>query len=104
MADCETGPPRYSESKDFLDIYTLVKAKGISFSDRANRELLVHIFQAKRVPLALLGRIRDSREFHRTDFPAVLATVKTGIEVKEFDHYFDFVLELVNELQPLWNV
>ncbi len=67
-------------------------------------ELMVQVFGAKRVPLALLGRIRDYREFHRTDFPAVKATVKPGVKVDEFDFYFDFVLSLAEQLEPFWNV
>jgi len=90
------GSPR---ARDFLDISILAKAKEISFSERENRDLLALIFDAKRVPLALLGRIRESREFHRTDFPAVIATVKIGMDVEEFDYYFDFVLELIDRLK-----
>lgn len=96
--------PGGARARDFLDIFTLVQARGIDLSNRTTQDLLKEIFEAKKVPLSLLGRIKDSREFHRSDFPAVVATVKTGVEVQEFDYYFDFVLGLVDELKPLWNV
>jgi len=69
-----------------------------------NKELLSAVFGAKRVPLPLLGSIKDYREFHRADYPAVEATVKAGVKLREFDFYFEYVLALVQQLEPLWNV
>ena len=96
--------PGAARARDFLDIHTLVTERKIDLGSQTNRELLLQVFQAKRVPLSLLGLIRDYREFHRADFPAVKATVKPGVEIREFDFYFDYVLRLVEQLKPLWNV
>jgi hypothetical protein len=41
------------------------------------------------------------REFHRTNYNAVTATVKAGVTLKEFDFYVDFVLDLIEQLEPL---
>jgi hypothetical protein len=96
--------PGGARARDFVDIFTLVQARGIKLSSVATQELLKRIFEAKKVPLPLLGRIKDHREFHRGNFPAVVATVKPGVELRDFDYYFDFVLRLVDELKPLWDV
>jgi len=66
----------------------------------ANRELLKGMFDAKRVPLRLLTRIRDHREFHRPDFASVKDTVKPNVRLRDFDFYFDYVVTLVESLQP----
>jgi len=36
-------------------------------------------------------RIKDHREFHRPDFISVANTVKSGVQLKDFDFYFDYV-------------
>ncbi len=50
--------------------------------------LLKAVFDAKRVPLRLLGRIGDYREYHRPDFASVEATVKPSTELKSFDFLY----------------
>jgi hypothetical protein len=95
------GAPR---ARDFVDIEALVRTLQVDIASEENRSLLSTIFEAKRVPLGLLGRISNFRDFHRTDFPAVQATVKAGVKLKEFDFYFDFVLDLVDQLERLRNM
>lgn len=93
-----------ARARDFLDIHTLVTERKLDMASQDNRELLSAVFAAKKVPLALLSKIKDYREFHRADFPAVKATVKAGVEIREFDFYFEYVLDLVQQLKPLWDV
>jgi hypothetical protein len=64
--------------------------------------LLRNIFEAKRVPLALIGRIAEYREYHRPDFASVLATVKPNTRLQDFDFYFDYVVDRCRHLEPLW--
>lgn len=92
-----------ARARDFLDIVVLVEARGIDLTVDRNRELITEMFKAKRVPLEYLGKIRDHRDFHKVDFSSVLATVKPGQELNDFDHYFDKVLNLVDQLETLWN-
>ena len=66
------------------------------------RDILKHVFQAKEVPLRLMGDIGQSREIHRPDFVSVESTVRPGQELKEYDFYFEYVLELSKFLKPLW--
>lgn len=95
--------PGAARARDFLDIYTLVDELDLDVVSEENQALLVAIFAAKRVPLEFLDRIQNYREFHRIDFPAVRATVKPGAKVAEFDVYFDFVVQVVERLKPLWH-
>ncbi|MCJ7563775.1 MAG: nucleotidyl transferase AbiEii/AbiGii toxin family protein [Candidatus Aminicenantes bacterium] len=89
--------------RDFLDIYTFCTECGVDFMQEKNKILLARIFETKKVPLKFLGLINKYREFHRLGFPSVIATVKVGMEVKEFDFYFDFTLSLVEQLKSFWN-
>lgn len=93
-----------ARARDFLDIHVLVNATGIDLTTPQNQELLTEMFKAKRVPLQYLGQLKDQRSFHQADFASVVATVKEGLELESFDYYFDFVLGLVEKLEPLWNV
>ena len=92
------GSPR---ARDFIDIHTLMTARQIDLTTKENRELLAQVFAAKRVRLSLLGEIGKYREFHRTNYNAVAATVKAGVILREFDFYVDFVLNLIKQLEPL---
>ncbi len=65
-------------------------------------ELTRHIFAAKDVPLDLIGKLSNYREFHRPDWPSVQDTV--GGDLESFDFYFDFVLDIAKTLDPLWKV
>jgi hypothetical protein len=89
-----------ARARDFYDIWCTLAATGLNLSAPQNTDLLRHIFAAKEVPLRLLAGIGEQREFHRPDWPAVVASVAGNVE--EFDFYFDFVVEKVWALKPLW--
>ena len=91
---------RYARARDFYDIHTVVEACTIDLSTSESHELARHIFDAKHVPLSFLKNLSDEREFHRTDWPAVIST--TEGELEPFDFYFDFVLGQVELLKTLW--
>jgi predicted nucleotidyltransferase component of viral defense system len=91
-------------ARDFLDIEVLVKMFNIDISSERTKYMLEQMFAAKRVPLALLGNIGQTRDFHAQGYEAVRATMKPGVEVKPFDDYFDFVVEKCRCLESLWNV
>jgi len=95
------GAPR---ARDFLDLHTIVSAGYVQMQSRKFEELLREIFRVKRVPLSLLGRVHEFREFHRPDFDFVITTVNSDSVLESFDYYFDFVCNLCNQLKPLWHV
>jgi len=91
---------RRPRARDFFDIHLVVTKAAVDLASPENLELIRNIFAAKLVPLALLGGVGAQREFHRPDWPAVVASV--GEPLEEFDHYFDFVVNQVERLKTLW--
>jgi len=91
--------PRTARARDFIDIYAISESFHFDWADKKNAEVLNKIFETKVVPLASLGRISESREFHRQDFDAVVSTIHPGYDLKGFDFYFDYVLEKCGELK-----
>jgi hypothetical protein len=91
-------------ARDFLDIHDTVHRFQIDLAAHAHWNLLARVFAAKRVPLGSMARIGEQREFHRTDWPAVQASIRPGVRLMPFDSYFDFVLDLVRRLEPLGDV
>lgn len=91
-------------ARDFLDIDVLKRMFDIDFTTARVRFMIAQMFAAKRVPLMLLGKIEQTRDFHAQGYEAVRATMKPGVEVRPFDDYFDSVVEACRDLEPLWNV
>ena len=87
-----------ARARDFLDLKTIIDSCKIDLTDAANIATLVNVFNAKHVPLELLGKISGTREFHQQDWPSVEQTVKRGTKLASFDEYFDFVVSLANQL------
>src|SRR5688572_4905258 len=92
------GSPR---ARDFFDIYQLVRRYSVHTPTQHFISMLTKVFAAKRTPLSLLRQIPATRAFHRLDFPSVVATVPPGEPPEDFDVYFDFVVRLVRDLEPL---
>jgi predicted nucleotidyltransferase component of viral defense system len=84
-------------ARDFYDIHSIVTAGGIDLTDADNVELVRNIFAAKSVPLSLIGNIRNTRDYHIIDWPAVEQSVAG--EINDFDFYFEFVVEMAEKLQ-----
>ena len=90
-------------ARDFYDIYAILDHdQKIDFSSESLQALVRHMFDAKSVPLELIGGIAAFREFHRQTWPAVQNAVRGRVE--PFDFYFDFVVREVRKLEPLWIV
>ena len=87
-------------ARDFYDIHAVITSARIRLADPENLELARQIFLAKEVPVRLISKIPGHREFHRPDWPSVVASVATPLA--EFDFYFDFVVAESALLQPLW--
>ena len=92
-----------ARSRDFYDIYHLVKMLGINIATEENVFTLKAMFDSKRVPITLLKKIKDYRDFHEADFSSVIDTTLADVEVEEFDYYFEFVIDLIDSLEPFWN-
>jgi predicted nucleotidyltransferase component of viral defense system len=89
---------RTARARDFFDIYTVVKHFKIDLTTNENIQLLKDIFAIKHVSLELLGQVSDYREYHRPDFTAVENTLKPEARLKDFDFYFDYVVNKCGDL------
>jgi hypothetical protein len=87
-------------ARDFFDISMLVKRFGIMVNTEL-RQMLENVFEAKHVPIALLSRVAEYREFHRANFVSVEQTVIAGFELRSFDQYFDEVVQMCRQLEAL---
>lgn len=87
-------------ARDFYDIYNIInKIPGIEnqFYAPKNKTILKEMFSIKKVPLEFIYDIKNEKDLHKPNFTTVKDTVSTE-EVKDFDFYFDFVVELVSKL------
>jgi hypothetical protein len=88
--------------RDFFDIYNIVEKFGIDITEPSTIDILLCMFEVKKVPLQLLGQINYFREFHRSAFSSLESTVTPDAGLKDFDFYFDYVVDLVGSLKALW--
>lgn len=98
------NPSRSARARDFFDIYTVLKNFRLDLKSKENFELVKSIFDAKSVPLNLVLKIGDYREYHRPDFSAVVDTVKPGYRLESFDYYFDYLINLIERLKAFWKI
>jgi len=96
------NPSQSARARDFFDIYTILEKFKTDLKAKENLEILTNIFKAKRVPLNFISKIELYREFHRPDFSSVKDTVKNGEDLKEFDFYFDYVIDKLKLLKTSW--
>lgn len=93
---------RTPRARDFFDIHAVFKSAMVNdavfYSDK-NKDIIKQIFSLKKVPLHLIGQIKDSYDYHIQDYPTLEATVSS---LKPFDYYFKFVVDKVKGLESLW--
>ena len=93
--------PSHSErprARDFYDIHLIMSQRHIDPGTIWNKQLLTHIFLAKKVPLGFIKEIGGHLDGHRRDWPNVVATLSAKDGVQDFDFYARFV---VRQFQPL---
>ena len=88
-------------ARDFYDVHTIMVAGNIDITSSDNVELIKNIFEAKEVPLTFLAKIplKDTRDFHAVDWEAVKQST-TG-EIEEFDFYFEYVVQIIEQLKAV---
>ncbi|NKQ22775.1 nucleotidyl transferase AbiEii/AbiGii toxin family protein [Brevibacillus laterosporus] len=92
-------------SRDFYDIYVICESDSsnqINFKDRETRDMLRNFFEIKKVPLELLNKVAETKDFHKEDFHTVKDSVKANVVVEEFEFYFDYVLKKIKDLESFW--
>jgi len=88
-------------ARDFYDLYAIVAQSKLELVSKDTIDLLEHVFAAKDVPIPFLRNIKSAREFHRSDWPAVVSTTP-NLNPPDFDFYFDFVVNLAESLHSFW--
>jgi predicted nucleotidyltransferase component of viral defense system len=91
-------------ARDFIDIEALVKKFDIDIRTDDAQAMVRQMFELKRVPLALLGKIESTHDVHALGYDEVKAAMKPGVKLEDFDYYFNFVVDLCRGLEPLRNV
>lgn len=100
MPDYHLRGHQTPRARDFYDIHSVITGANVELRTPTNVQLTRDIFAAKEVPLILISRIQQHREFHKQDWPAVEVT--TSGKLEEFDFYFDFVVDQTRVLEALW--
>lgn len=88
--------------REFFDIYVTMEHFKIDLTADENLDLMRCSFESKRVPLELIYRITDYRDYHGQAFDGLKDTVYTVTELKDFNFYFDYVVSECERLKPLW--
>ena len=102
MSEYEAVGNKRARGRDFYDVCQILDERAIDFGIPENQELVRLIFDAKNVPLNLLSKIGQYREYHRQDWSSVKATVIS--ELQDYDYYFDRVLRAIDPLITLGEV
>ena len=89
------GAPR---ARDFVDIYVLVEELGLKLTESEAIQITQEMFKVKHVELAWLANIGQEREFHRQGFETVKQTMNPSYDLKDFDFYFEYVVELAQKV------
>lgn len=89
--------------RDFYDILIICEMHEIDVTSADSWELISSIFEAKKVPLSFLKEFETNADIHRQDWQNVIDTLPASErkEVKPFDHYLKFVVDLYKPLTSL---
>lgn len=89
---------RAARPRDFFDIYEVIQRLGVNVLDEENLDILRNMFRAKRVPVELLRKMHQERDHHRQGWDSVKDTVAPSVRLREYDFYFDFVVDVCGEI------
>lgn len=80
-------------ARDFYDIYTIMEnVPGLNIFDEQNKDILKHVFDAKRVPLDFILLIKNYKAIHEDNFASVKNTLGANTEIKDFEFYFEYAI------------
>jgi hypothetical protein len=102
MPEYRCGRTPTPRARDFFDLRVLVERGNVYLPSDETKDLAKHVFEAKDVPLSLLRKIKETREFHRPDWDDV--RISSSEMLQEFDYYFDFTCEQIALLESAWHI
>lgn len=86
-------------ARDFYDIWNICTQFSIDLTSTENQILIEEIFKAKRVPISFLKLLKENKDLQKENWKSVEDTL--GSENNGFDFYFDYVMDLVNQVKNL---
>jgi len=95
---------RRGRAQDFFDIYITINRYDIDLYSSESIEELKEIFKIKRVPLEYLSIIEKDIEFHRDSFQVVQDTVYNPEELRKYEFYFDYVINIADNLSKMLGI
>ncbi len=106
MDEYEFRRYKTGRARDFYDIHVLNEKYGLTEVFRRNSGLLVslvdNIFGVKAVDFSLLQNLEKYREFHAADYASLCDTVFSKEDLSDFNHYFDYVGEVVSAISAVY--
>ena len=87
-----------ARARDFYDIHLIMEMHDIDPITPENKEMIRHVFEAKKVPLEFIKEIGKHASIHRDNWKEVEATVTAGEDLKPFYFYCDYVVGKFNDL------
>jgi len=92
--DIVSSARQKARARDLYDIHSITESfKELNIS----KELILDIFEAKRVPISYLDNLESLREHYRENWETVKQTILDDPNLQEYDFYFDFVLKLISD-------
>lgn len=88
-----------ARARDFFDIHRIMNLAQVDLEAPENLAIIREVFAAKHVPLKILSEIGSHRAMHEADFASLRDTVKPGTDLRDFGHYFEFVVSLAGRLR-----
>lgn len=84
-------------ARDFYDIEQIVTVEKIDMTSAENLRIVAAIFDAKSVPMLWMDEIKEFKDFHLQDWPAVETSISR--RPAAFEYYFNFVVELAASIK-----
>ena len=100
------GDADLPRARDFWDIFLVQEnLLKVDFKLQENRSILKQVFDAKDVDMNLLLKLEEKRHIHEDDFRNVQLTDAANKKYPtHFDFYFEYVLDLIKDLEEFWVV
>jgi len=92
---------RTPRARDFYDIHAIIKRLPEIENELYvinNLDILIKMFEIKKVPINFLKKINLDKEFHRDDFYSLKDTILKKGDTKDFDYYFDYVENICKKI------
>ena len=93
----KTPKPR---ARDFFDIYSVTELIPKMWQEEEVEDLIYEMFATKKVSLDLINLIKNTKDFHQSDWNSVVSAANQSLE--SFDYYFDSVMKIIEELDSFW--